>query len=37
MLHVVVQLLTGREIVAEVKKTGTIQDAKEYIHRNTGW
>ncbi len=28
--------LTGRKIEVEMKKTGKIQDVKEYIYKNTG-
>ena len=33
----VVKMLTGRDIEVEVKKSGNIQDVKEYIYKNTGW
>ncbi len=29
-------MLTGKEVEVEVKKTGKIQDIKDYIYRNTG-
>ncbi len=31
-----VKMLTGKEIEVEVKKSGNVEDVKEYIYRNTG-
>ncbi len=35
-MKLLVKMLTGREIEVKVKKTGKVEDIKDYIHRNTG-
>ena len=35
MLKLLVTTLTGNDIEVKVKKTGKVQDIKEYIYRNT--
>ncbi len=35
-MKLLVRMLAGKEIEVEVKKTGKMQDVKEYIYKTTG-